>query len=220
MVIARDLKPTLLAAAILLGVPLGAVARASLQNPLASDPFCSQAALLSEIAGALSENNGTLETLAAHNSNITSTVTASGLAITIPGGKTLDVPATNDVYGVCKFAPIEERVTFENRTFPAQYVQAYSDVLRYRAAHPWPYGPADLNAPDAQVILVRYAPSYIVLYTADYVRHSDGRGGVILVSCSADEHYRVNPKTRQVLAFDSCVEPHKALLPTLEALPK
>lgn len=198
--------------------PARAVAGAQFDFSLTTERTCSPAATMSSIVTAFGNDLDALYLLATENRNIVANLIPSSVTVTLPTGKTL-APITNGMSQVCTYAPVEQRLSFQNRTFPAEYIQAYADVLQYRQSHPWIYGPADMTAPDAQVIIERYPPNYVIVSLADYVRHVDGHGGVILISCAFSEQYRFSLQPRQVLPFDLCVEPHKPQLPSFGALP-
>ncbi len=103
---------------------------------------------------------------------------------------------------------------------PANYIDAYDLVRDYRAKHRWPLGSAEMTASSAETIIEAYGTKYIVVVLTDWVRRVNTRGDVLL-GCAGSENYRIDRITRQVLAFDWCVEshPHDSL-PDYSQLPE
>jgi len=117
---------------------------------------------------------------------------------------------------VCNFVPSAKLTVLlsQGGVLPGPATAALDAVLQYRATHaPWPLGSAHADRPST-TIRVQTQGRY------EYVSIHDGAGDAPLRGCVADEHYRVDPTTFEVLPYDSCLEGHAVLLPKLQDLPQ
>jgi hypothetical protein len=117
----------------------------------------------------------------------------------------------------CRIFSEEERLG-NLGAIKAVYIQAFNDVMRYRATHSWPLGAASTNPAQVDVLAAAYGP-YVVIWLLDNFLHRDSSGKVEL-GCSGHENYRVQTATSEVLPFDDCVESHTAVFPALSQLPQ
>jgi hypothetical protein len=204
--------------ASLLISPMRASAGSPFDDALATNRLCLPATLMSAIYAALATDRETLRALAKADGEVRITVNASDVSISLPEGKiiTTGIPVASRVS--CSHGPPEDRVVARERMILASYIIAYGQTLAYRRTHLWPYGPADVTAASAQVVIERYQPSYVVVFITDWVRRVGSRGGVLL-GCFGEENYRLNPTQEEIMPFDLCVESHRHLLPSFGDLP-
>jgi len=217
----RPRRSTLAAFAAAGGLTFFGPVPAGAQALLPVVSVCGPAPLFLAIAERVVPPNASLDELRKLSASTVEVVqSAQGYGVRVSGTRSVAsvaralADARSGSAGSCNtLGPNETRLVDET-SLRGSDLAALAAVVRYNKTFRWPLGPVDRNDTTTRITVAAQGPYAYVAVTADFPNTSLG--------CAAEETYRVDPSTFEVLPFqERCIEANTIprVLPRLKDLP-